>query len=445
MENKIYLQYKSIKQRINSVSIPYFTGYSMGSVISMSLYHLIKNYEKSSYCRKIWDCFIRIIIVFCFDTYELKYDKKNPNSKILFMYSVSDPSRKDLQRLFDNLYNLYPNEDKITFVGKANKQFVGFKFGNLGKLVRIYKSLKDLNNVYFRFMTSLFILQSYELKNLESHIEIKNYKIFITFSDVFEQDNFLVQTFKMKSIPTVSMQHGQAYCKKGYENNDDLEYENFISDYKLSWGKQTMDEMIKGGVNKQRIINVGSPKYIGKERQVIKREKKDIFGVVLNNAQNIEANKEMIILANKLCDSLNLRYSIKVHPADDISNYKDVILSQYFVACYKHEDIEQYLSSVYLSIVNYSSIYMELLYFYHPTLLYRNKLNERVFDENFNTFNNYNELTVLVKDFIINYDIYSPLIEELSHYFIEDDFENNVKIFISSLANVNSRNEDRGK
>lgn len=433
MQNKIFREYTSIKQKINSVSIPYFTGYSMGSVISLNLYHLIKKSNTSNCFKKIWICFLKIAVVFFFNTYELKYNNKNRYSKILFMYSVSDTNRKDLQRLFDNLYNLYSNEDKITFVSKTKKHFSGLKLKNFVRLVKIFKSLKNINEVYLRLMITLSILQSYELKKIVNQINITHYKLFITFCDVFPQDNFLVQTFKMNSVPTISLQHGQAYCKKGFENNDDLGYENFISDYKFSWGKHTMDEMKDGGINKRRIINVGSPKYIDKVRRVIKKEKKDVIGVVLNNEQNIQANREMIILANKLCEKMNFLYSVKIHPADDLSNYKDLITSKFFIGSYKHEEIELYLSSVFLSIVNYSSIYMELLYYYHPTLLYRNKLNERIFGSNFNTFSDYNELVILTNKFIANYDKYKPLIKELSHYFIEDNFESNVKSFISNL------------
>ena len=430
-----FVEYKRLKDILNRQDIPYFDNYKVGNILSMKLYHMCEIKEKNIFALTK-QILIKIALILFFDSYYINFPNENisvNHKKFLFMYSVGDNKRLDLKRLFENVFNLFSNEEKVIFASRNKKRFIGFRYKNIFRFIKVYRSLKDLGSMFDRIFISLMVLQIIEIKEKAKIIDVNKYSLFVTFCDVFEQDNLMVQTFRNEGIPTVSMQHGQAYCKKGFETSDDLEYENFTADYKLSWGPQTMNEMIKGGVEKSRIINVGTPKYIGQARNEIYGNNEHIFGVVFNNKESFQSNIEMIKDANKVCEKIKLKYCIKLHPADNLANYERFINKKFVEYVFQHEPLEDYLKKVYFSIANYSSIYMELYYYYHPTLLYRNELTQKIFKDDFNTYKNYEELEEIYSDFVLKMDEYKELIREKSHFYISENPEENIKKFLNSF------------
>ena len=436
--NTSFKEYKETKTKLNNFKIPYFENYKMGNILAMKLYHL-KDKKLNSKILKTKSCIMRIVMVLFFDSYKVEFKNKITSNfenekNFLIMYSVSDNNRKDLKLLFNNIYGLIKNKsDYLSIKNMEKKSFVGLKLKNLKKMLNIYKALSVFENKYERITLTTMIMQILEVKEKTSNIHLNNYKAFITFCDIFEQDNYMVQKFANSNIITITMQHGQTYCKKDNEDNDDLEYENFTADFKLSWGNKTLEEMKKGGICESRIINIGNPKYFGNQRTKLQGVNEQIFGIVLNNKQTINENKKMINHANEICKKFNLKYCIKLHPADDIENYKEDIVNENLIYIYKHENLEEYLKNVYFSIANYSSIYMELFYYYHPTILYLNKFTENVYKDDFNTYRNITQLEDLYYKFIKHLNTYQYKIIEKSHYFIAINGEKILYEFINSL------------
>lgn len=430
-----FVEYKRLKDTLNRQDIPYFDNYKLGNILSLKLYQMCEIKKKNIFTLTK-QIVIKIALVLFFDSYYIDFPNENINvnhKKFLFMYSVGDNKRHDLNRLFENVFNLFSNEEKVVFASRNTKKFIGFRYKNIFSFIKVYRSLKDLNSMFDRIFITLMVLQVIEIKDKAKIIDVNKYSLFVTFCDVFEQDNLMVQTFRNEGIPTVSMQHGQAYCKKGFETSDDLEYENFTADYKLSWGPQTMNELIKGGIEKSRIINVGTPKYIGQNREKLQGNDQYIFGIVFNNKESFQSNIDMLEDANRMCEKFKLNYYIKLHPADSITKYEKFINSKFLIRVFKHEPLEDYLKTVYFSIANYSSIYMELYYYYHPTLLYRNELTKKIFKDDFNTYENYEEFEKIYSNFVLKMDEYKKLIIEKSHFFISENPEENIKKFLNSF------------
>ena len=129
----------------------------------------------------------------------------------------------------------------------------------------------------------------------------KNYSFVVFYYDAAPDENYMAQLYKKKGVITMTLQHGIFSRKKHIIRSIiDMAFElsESISDYYLAWNQYTKDEAIKVGLNPNRVVVLGAPKYIDFKEPINPHLSKcDVFGVILNNSAFDHHNRKLIEMA----------------------------------------------------------------------------------------------------------------------------------------------------
>lgn len=148
----------------------------------------------------------------------------------------------------------------------------------------------------------------------------------ITFSDAHPLENLITQIVMLKGGVTITNQHGQYRILDESNMSPDAEaYANFISDKLLCWGEATVREFMKYGISRERCIVVGWIKRLRLYPKDINKGPSSVFGVMLNGENGKESNQLLLEWANRLADSLDCSYHVRLHPSNNVLNYVDVV------------------------------------------------------------------------------------------------------------------------
>lgn len=127
---------------------------------------------------------------------------------------------------------------------------------------------------------------------------------------------------KYSSVTTAVLQHGVTADKIGYIPQ--------TADYFFAWGQYSADWMVKNGLNRDKIIITGSPKYeyIQEELREVNRVNDDghfVYTFFTSNFPDVE-RKKYIELSEKTLEKFDdITIRIKPHPAENISFYESFI------------------------------------------------------------------------------------------------------------------------
>lgn len=144
-------------------------------------------------------------------------------------------------------------------------------------------------------------------------------RAFVCWCDVHRSDSLPVQYFKMRGIPTVTLQHAHFPAA---ELSGRLAYTNSLSDYFLCYGAFTARTAESLGVRTGKMIPLGMPEQIN---AVLPRHSRSsgvsAFGVSLSFVLYSQENRQLLHVASLVAQKYNWDYIIRPHPSLDMEEY----------------------------------------------------------------------------------------------------------------------------
>ena len=151
-------------------------------------------------------------------------------------------------------------------------------------------------------------------------IDFKNVTKFLCVIDTLEVENLLTQYFKNKGVKTFSLMEGAYFLFKDNPPFDIIQYENLTTDCKLSWGNYSRDELIRFGINPERLKVAGYPKNVKLYKLKPQNQYKKCMLLLARDSFR-ESNMCLLeILKNYTLDQ---EIWLKLHPGCDKSHYQD--------------------------------------------------------------------------------------------------------------------------
>lgn len=150
------------------------------------------------------------------------------------------------------------------------------------------------------------------------HMDFTGVQKFLCQCSVLDLENLLTQYFKLKNIPTYSLQEGIYFIFKKNPPLDSVQYENFETDNLLCWGQFSVDEDVSYGISPKRLRVAGYPKEV--EMHTMKEENPYKKCMVLL-ARDSFRDTNMGLLNILLKYSVDYEFCLKLHPSCDFELY----------------------------------------------------------------------------------------------------------------------------
>lgn len=337
-------------------------------------------------CVKHYKCgaYVKSLALEIFTQRHAVYNVKNElDSKILFYMSLT--KRESYINDFLKVVNVVEKSDYI--IQRHGSRSISFFHSLLLLLLYIPSwcfSLKGKSlTLYEKIVTIWALCTIYRNNRTFPHVDLEKYNMVCVHCDCVIFDSYISLLAQQNGIKTSTLQHGQFNSRK--ENtivNCGLEFRAFVSDYFLCWNKFTRDEAIKSGIKEEQLPILGIVSNIGKGKVVSVNPKNNIFGVVLSHPTWESENIEMIKAANILAKSIGYKYFLKLHPRYSETYFDNIVDHEFFNGIVqKGIDILNYTNSVELSIVGSSTVFIEMLYYQHPTIRYSSLLPSDKFQD----------------------------------------------------------------
>ena len=247
----------------------------------------------------------------------------------------------------------------------------------------------------------------FKIKVMDRIIDFDKYNLIYTFYDLEPVQNLLIQKAKLFGIKTATLQHGAGFYAGDVEAQSvsdlGIEFRKSISDYMLVWNSFAQKEGIKCGVPKNKLVVSGIPKFIGlrsEDRAYNFEIKQKVFGVILDiTSWGNEQNIKMLRLANEIAEKNQMYYIVRYHPTSKRSEYDNIIDKRYLKCICKPDVlIEDFANQVDFSIVDGSSVLVELIYLHSVAFRYRFSENDKFAGVSINSVDCYEELQSYLDD-----------------------------------------------
>lgn len=214
------------------------------------------------------------------------------------------------------------------YVEAAESFSLGQVWHTLRQFKPAYRMVADYSTGFVNRVYSAFLVAKYRTScQLIQHSKfLTDRHVLVTFCDAIPMDNLVTQLAKLAGLKTLTNQHGQYRMLDDTNMSQDAEaYANFISDQIFCWGGATAAEFSKFGINQNRCTVVGWIKR--KSLQIIdcSKDPHGKFGVMLNGENGKISNHALIMAANKLASALKCEYLVRMHPANNIKEYENLV------------------------------------------------------------------------------------------------------------------------
>lgn len=381
MSKSNYEKYKELKTLFDFEYRGFNMGQLMGSEIAGQVYSL----ERFSVVPSIKNSL---------KYFDLSSFMNEINSKNIITYTYD---RDDyLELCYSYISQLRLKEYKLKIIPK--------KMGKVTiNLVHIYKSLvfffklKDLEfKIKINLLSYLITSKNTIDALLKSTIHLpENYYSFNSSDGV---ETFITLYYKQKGVNTYSFQHGMYFNFLEPIPVDVINFENFVADKMLCWGRYSVDEMRKFGINKSRLILFGNPKYnqinpYSRSNTTFKR-----CLVSLSRRQYNEGNYKLLKIVQSI--KSDIVFDIKLHPSLDITEYKNKVPSDKNVTLLESSEL---LSDLFLKdydfIITYNTTaHYEGLVSGHLTFGYGYQNDGAILFEEFNNMDKLEDLLIKYND-----------------------------------------------
>ncbi|MGH4049872.1 MAG: hypothetical protein ACREVX_00705 [Clostridium sp.] len=420
--------YKSYKEKLNIINLNELGNIKIGNVLSSNIWFMMGY----SHYKLIFRNVKNLLKISFLNRIKITYTHKE-SSKILFVNVVRN--RKDYEDIYNKTKNIVATSSELIV---SEDRVINIK--SLCNIFHVIKYMKYLNNINKFNERLYFAIYLFEYKYLYDFIEKKvnkKYNLVVTFCDAHSYENIVAQYFNNLAVKTATLQHGQ-YMFNDHPDINSIAYENFISNYILSWGLFTNLQFKKFGISEDRLVMTGNAKYINYEFKTIEEklnvESKGIFGLVLDGpsySSYYESNLRLIEFANKLAKTTGLNYIIKLHPVDYKENYLSQVNKRCFSGfCKNTLCIMEYSNQVDFSLIYISSVYSELNMLLSPVFRYKGTAKFKLGISDGDEFNSYDELKDKYNDFLTNRFMWLNNVKKIGDYYMNTiDIYNNYKNF----------------
>ncbi|HEY0924869.1 hypothetical protein [Rheinheimera pacifica] len=201
-------------------------------------------------------------------------------------------------------------------------------FTSLSSVFKLKSSLSVTGKLSIAFMLSHY-------KNTIDYIERQakevEYNKFCSFCSAHAYEAILDEFFRLKKIPTYTLQHGLYFLFKK-PPIDIIAYENMISDKLLCWGQFTKDEFVKFGIPRDRIDIVGYPRSIKDLKPYRIDDQKLSLLFLCARSKFDQTNKDIMKLCHEFIKLYpgTVKLTVKTHPSLDQLQYKQISQSYGF-------------------------------------------------------------------------------------------------------------------
>lgn len=337
-------------------------------------------------------------------TIEAEYQVKECGGKILFVYS-HEFYREDSVNKFRCVCDTAETHDML--FPKLLDPF-GFSSEETRHVLRLAKTwyfqmgktkLPAQERLYIiSYLCRLFHGSQSMLRAIN-----KRYNLVVFYYDAAPMESVVAATLKKSGFKTATLQHAMSYP---VDLNADVcpTVSNAVlslteADYILLWNSISREQCVRFKKKKRGLFICGILSQIGVEPATLESKKTNTFGVILEalNEVNDQANRELIMMANQLCERYELKYVIRYHPTSKGDGYEKIIDKTYLRSvAMPDSSFKDFVSQVDFTLLTSSSSLCEIVYLnglvfrYSPTWL-----PDRWAAVPYNKFSNAEELQVL--------------------------------------------------
>ena len=242
----VYNRYKFIKSLYNYV----YKDVHLNMVVNIMLWSLAASKKQ-----RFWRSFMKIV-----GNLDVSQLLQFESSEFIVMKGRY--VRKDHLELLKNVL------DKIGYDGEfanAENWHHKFTFHPL-TIVNVYRYVFSIKGSFLSLKEKCVLANEliYYCNTIDSvaKIKFKKVKKFLCLADALEIENLMTQFFQSKGIQTYSLMDGIYFVYKGDVPFDVIQYENLVTDCKLSWGEYSQNELVKYGIAPGKIQIAGYPKFV---------------------------------------------------------------------------------------------------------------------------------------------------------------------------------------
>ena len=295
-------KYKNLKSQYNFV----YKGIHLNRVLSIMLW-ILANSKEAGFK---WTSTIKLFLA-------KDVTKINFKENHTILTTFGDYSRREYLNLYNNIISkigLNASYNDLSELGHR-MSFSYLSFVNFVKSLRLLQS----TDLTFTQKWKISVYTTYYCNTIDL-LEKQNLcpQKFLCMSHVLGIDNLLTQYFKLKGIPTYSLQEGIYFLFGDNPPLDSILYENFETDNLLCWGQYTIDEYKKYGIDGKRFHVSGYPKEIKLSDIVIRKGLRKCI-VFLARESYDSSNIKLIKLLSEF--SNEIEFSLRLHPSCDFEAY----------------------------------------------------------------------------------------------------------------------------
>jgi len=406
---ELYKKYIFEKNKLNVIKTNYI---DLGSFLSVPIFYSFS--DNTTFIKNIKSLIGKIFFI---KDIKIKSNITNSSFKNI-LFKRNEFNRSD----YENIENFFINTSLKKFncfeLSFGNRKFDINFIQNIALYLKYKKQFKKIDLCNYKINALKFLQASKYDKTYRKIIREFNINKIVVFCDIHENDNYLVQLGNHFNIATYTLQHGMFnYESRKYDDPNFLHCEASKARYVFVWGQHTKDEFIKCGRKAESIFVSGNPKLLSR-LTYDKREfkNKTNFIVVFDHSMYAKSNINLLKIADAICKRTGLKYEVKMHPNNNIHNYKQY--SSLCSAFYKNEiDYDYITNNAKFVICHNTAMYYELTSFLVPTFRFKDEFFSNIDEFDFNKFSNETELTEKLSYIENNVNTYFEKLEAHSKYY----------------------------
>lgn len=417
-----------LRDRLDDIKLKGLESYKVGTILSVPLF--LSGTEDISNIKVL-----KSMIKSCFF---LDYNTFGEDCEIIYFESVDYYDAVNYRKMYKTMVDTIGTGMKIEAIRKCHIDYKIFEYIYLynrwkNKIYKLYPK-KKLSKYLALHLVRAYI----ELKKFQRITEGYEYRSVVTLCDVHPVDAMITQFVKMMDKTTITLQHGHFNAKdRGWV------YHQSCSDYFLLHGEYARQEAIKSNHNKEGLIPIGMPNFIGIKRHTVRFDvEKKIFALILNGPGAKEDNSGFIECANQFAKTYNMKYIVRSHPVIHIDMYSSLIDKKYLERVSgKDERLSKLFECVQFVLVGNSTVFIEALYLGMLTFRYIGKSQDIYEGINWCAFHDEDELGEIYAMLTKDIKFLEKKIGETTDYLCQSgDIGENYKRFFEKLRG-RERNE----
>ena len=334
-----------------------------------------------------------------FDHYLYNFDLRDKSDFCMFYGKTF--FRKDHNKTFINFSSNFENADRVfsATLQKKKIHFLRFVIYQCLALIWMCQLLFTGHRLRESFSYLYYLFVCRETIKMIEKTPWKKYKFVVVYYDLVSDENCFIQFYQHHGIPGLTLQHGIFSEKPIVKNISDtaIEFKRSISDYYLAWNQYTKEEAIIAGMDANKIVVLGIPKYATyKKTPRLSTNVDNCFGIVLNNKNFSFHNEQMIRIANEISHKTGLKFYMRYHPDLKGDEYQKIVGDGFAGNCNNNLTIEEYSKTVKFTIISSSSVFVDLVFLQHPVYRLVVSENDTYATVKLNSFKNADELLKLL-------------------------------------------------